>query len=63
MVGICVVVLHIALRVGTGMECQKLGLVSGLLLVEHVSFQQALGLQLSLQLAHLPRKTHLSVDS
>ena len=63
MVGICVVVLHIALRVGTGMECQKLGLVSGLLLVEHVSFQQALGLQLSLHLAHLPRKTHLSVDS
>ena len=60
-VGICVVVLRIALRVGTGMECQKLGLVSGLLLVEHVGFQQALGLQLSLQLAYLPRKTHLEL--
>ena len=45
------------------MECQKLGLVSGLLLVEHVGFQQALGLQLSLQLAHLPRKAHLVVAS
>ena len=45
------------------MECQELGLVSGLLLVELLGFQQALGLQLSLQLAHLPRKTHLSVDS
>ena len=43
-VSICVVVLRIALRVGTGMECQKLGLVSGVLLVEHVGFQQALGL-------------------
>ena len=47
----------------TGMECHKLGLVSGLLLMELPGFQQALGLQLSLQLAHLPRKTHLSVDS
>ena len=43
-VSICVVVLRIALRVGTGMECQKHGLVSRLLLVEHVGFQQALRL-------------------
>ena len=47
------------------MECQKLGLVSGLLLLlmELLSFQQALGLQLSLQLANLPRKAHLGMAS
>ena len=32
---ICVVVLRIALRLGTSKECQKDGLVSRLLLVEH----------------------------
>ena len=53
-VGICVVVLRIALRVGTGMECQKLGLVSGLLLVELLGFQQALSLQLSCVARYLP---------
>ena len=41
----------------------ELGLVSGRLLVEHLVFQQALGLQLSLQLAYLPRKTDLGVGS
>ena len=43
------------------MECQKLGLLSGLLLAEMLGFQQALGLQLSLKLSHLPRKAHLVV--
>ena len=46
-----------------GMECPKLGLVSGLLLVELLRFQQTLGLQLSLPLAHLPRKARLGVVS
>ena len=37
--------------------------VSGLLRVEHVGFWQALGPQLLLQLAHLPRKARLGVAS
>ena len=44
-----------------GLECHKLGLVSGLLFVELLGFQQPLGLQLSLQLVHLPRRAHLGV--
>ena len=43
-VSISVVVLRKAFCVGTGIECKKHALVSRLLLVEHVGFQQALRL-------------------
>ena len=50
------VLLQLQLLQATGMESQKLGLVPGLLLVELLCCQQALGLQLSRQFAHCHAK-------